>query len=122
MEMQLGERIDNLRREKNISIDEIAEVIGTKKRNVYDLLKRNDLLLSQLSRLCELLDCDFFELYKPAVLKSKARTQKMGEPSVERNMRTINFSLKYPADDTEALQKFMTAADVMASDMGLELG
>ena len=123
MEIKLGERIDNLRRKKNISVEEIADDIGTGKRNVYDLFKRDDMLISQLMKISELLDYDFLEHYKPAVTRNKEKHKELGESYVGKRGHALNFTLHYSADEDgiEAVGRFMMHAHAMAQELDLGL-
>ncbi len=119
VQIQLGNRIDNLRRKKNISVEEIAEAMGTTTRNVYTLLKKNDMWISQLWTLSEQLDYNFFDLLKPAVTKNA--TPELSESSIGKEEHRIQFDVTYPTEVMDKLGVFMLHVQALADEMGFKL-
>lgn len=120
VQIQLGNRIDNLRRKKDISVEEIAEVMGTTTRNVYSLLKKNDMWISQLWTLSEKLDYNFFDLLKPAVTKNS--TPDLSESNIGEDKHVIHFDVTYSREVMDKLGIFMLHVNALADEMGFKLG
>lgn len=71
MNLPLGEIILADIRKAGLSVTYVAERMGMSRKGLSDLLKRDDMSLSQLNGLSEILNKDYFELYKSR-LETKA--------------------------------------------------
>ncbi len=121
MQVQLGSRIDNLRRKKNISVEEIATTIGTTTRNVYAIFKRNDMTISQLWLLSEKLGYDFFKLYLPDVGNEEIQPEETTRSTIGKKYHTTHFEIKYPAEKVDKLGFFMRHVHAAADEVGFEV-
>ncbi|MFN8406968.1 MAG: helix-turn-helix transcriptional regulator [Sphingobacteriaceae bacterium] len=121
MQIQLGSRIDSLRRKKNISVEEIAEAIGTTTRNVYALFKKNDIAISQLWLLSEKLGYNFFKLYQPDVGNEEIEPEEMTRSTIGKKYHTSYFEVRYPTEKVGELGRFMGNVHAIADEVGFEV-
>jgi hypothetical protein len=65
MELHIGTEIRKVLEQKGITPDWLAQKISTSRRNLYDILTRDEISTGQLSEISRALDFDFFSLYRP---------------------------------------------------------
>jgi len=121
MQIPLGSRIDDLRRKKNISVEEIATTMGTTTRNVYALFKKNDMSISQLWLLSEKLGYNFFKLYLPDVGNEEIQPEETIRSTIGKKYHTNHFEIKYPAEKVDKLGFFMMNVHAIADEVGFEV-
>lgn len=71
MKLSIGETIAADIKKNGLSVTYVAQQIGMSRKGLADVLKRNDMSLSQLLSLSEILNRDYFELYKQNVQKER---------------------------------------------------
>jgi predicted transcriptional regulator len=64
MELHIGEEIKKVLEEKGLKPDWLAKKISTSRRNLYDILKREEIGTNQLLQISKALNYDFFSLYQ----------------------------------------------------------
>jgi predicted transcriptional regulator len=67
MELHIGSEIKRVMEEKGIQPEWLAQKINTSRRNLYDILQRQEISTGQLLEISRALDYDFFQLYQSAV-------------------------------------------------------
>jgi predicted transcriptional regulator len=69
MKLHIGSQIRRVLEEKGITPDWLAQKISTSRRNLYDILKRDEISTKQLLQISKALKYDFFTLYSEADLE-----------------------------------------------------
>jgi hypothetical protein len=64
MKLHIGKEIEKIMSEKGIKPEWLAQKLSTSRRNLYDILKREELSTSQLVIVSKALKHDFFSLYQ----------------------------------------------------------
>lgn len=67
MDLHIGSEIKRIMEEKGIQPEWLAQRINTSRRNLYDILQRQEISTGQLLEISRALEYDFFELYKTVV-------------------------------------------------------
>lgn len=67
MELHIGSEIKRVMEEKGIQPEWLAQRINTSRRNLYDILQRQEISTGQLLEISKALDYDFFQLYQSMV-------------------------------------------------------
>jgi transcriptional regulator with XRE-family HTH domain len=63
MEVHIGREIERKFQESGLKISEFAKRLNTGTRNVYSIFERTDISSSQLKKISEVLNYNFFALY-----------------------------------------------------------
>lgn len=63
MDLHIGSEIKRVLDEKGITPDWLAKKISTSRRNLYDILTRDEVSTNQLAQISKALEYDFFALY-----------------------------------------------------------
>lgn len=71
MKLSIGEIIEKDIKKSGMSVTFVAQEINMSRKGLSDMLKRNDMGLSQLAALSQVMGKDYFELYKLKVRKEK---------------------------------------------------
>jgi DNA-binding Xre family transcriptional regulator len=66
--IHIGNKIQEIVIEREISITNFAKKIGRTSQSVYDIFKRENINTDLLTNICEALNYDFFKYYKSAEL------------------------------------------------------
>lgn len=83
MKLHIGSEIRRVMQEKGITPEWLAQQISTSRRNLYDILNREEISTSQLQDFSQALDYDFFALYQ------KASNTTVNEPLEQYGNRAI---------------------------------
>ena len=75
MQIHIGEQILKVYEKSGMKHSEFAKRINTSARNVYAIFERSEIKTDQLQKICEVLDFDFFALYKLDAAKGKAEEE-----------------------------------------------
>lgn len=66
MEVHIGREIEKRFHESGMKLMEFARRLNTGKRNVYSIFERKEISVSQLKKIGNILQYDFFQLYTEA--------------------------------------------------------
>lgn len=94
MALHIGRKIEEKYKESGIKLSEFAKRLNTSPRNIYDIFERSEIKTDQLQKISEVLNFNFFLLYKPSVPLIK-------EPEVEYATNTKKVSVVVDLDGTE---------------------
>lgn len=64
MNLHIGSEIRKVMQERGITPDWLAQQISTSRRNLYDILNREEISTKQLADFSKALDFDFFSLFQ----------------------------------------------------------
>jgi len=67
MSFHIGKQIEIKYKESGMKLSEFAKRLSTSPRNIYDIFERSEIKTDQLQKICEVLNFNFFALYKPVV-------------------------------------------------------
>ncbi|MFN8406794.1 MAG: helix-turn-helix domain-containing protein [Sphingobacteriaceae bacterium] len=128
MEVKIGARINNLRHKRNISVEELSEVLQVTEHHVYKILKKDDISVSQLWTLSEKLDYNFFELFKPVTSEESPKQKPtlesikdLKKTKIDQEKLEVNFGIQYPPEVSDKLGQFILHVHVLADEMGIKL-
>lgn len=99
MELTIGEIIATDIKKSGLSVTYVAQKIGMSRKGLSDILKRNDMSLSQLASLSEAIGKDYFAIY---ISKSEYNVP------VEYNVEPIELSNAESPNDYQELEEQMT--------------
>lgn len=121
MDIHIGSEIAEVAKQKRISTSELADSVNTGVRNMYQILQKDDILISQLWNISERLNYNFFELFHPPI----SNTQKIAaEPEVdysgEKKLK-IHLELEYPIRQSNELGKFIMQVHTLAAELGFKI-
>lgn len=116
MEVHIGSEIAKIQKARGIQNEEFARKINTSVRNLNNIKIKDDLTVSQLFRISEVLNFNFFELFEPVVVEPGFK-EPAGKYKISRN-HTIKFEVQYPTERSADLGKFMMHVDAVADKMG----
>lgn len=63
--MVIGNKIKEVTESKGMTVSEFARRINTSRENAYGIFKRESIDTKLLTRICEVLDHDFFQYFTP---------------------------------------------------------
>lgn len=134
MKIHIGDRIKEVAAKRKKSIAELANDVNTGRRNMYTLLTKDDMLISQLWDISQSLDYNFFREYFPvnskieeirsveedALLEAGAE---YGEEKVKKKGKeiTVNVAIKYNVNDPDNLGIFIRSMNKIAEKLGVKL-
>ncbi|MBB2149146.1 hypothetical protein [Pedobacter gandavensis] len=127
MEMHIGELIKAKAKERKKSTVELADELGTGRRNMYKILDSNDILVSQLWKLSKMLEFNFFELFNPLHPNgSKGPSEEISKEKslLNKNKKhefTFKIEVKYSMDDANNLGAFVTQVNDIGEQLGFKL-
>jgi hypothetical protein len=64
MALHIGREIENKYKESGLKLSEFAKRIHKSPRSIYDLFERSEIKTEQLQKISEVLNFDFFALYR----------------------------------------------------------
>jgi len=67
MELHIGKEIEKIYENSGMKTSEFAKRINTSTRNVYSIFARAEIKTDQLLQISQVLNHDFFALYKPEI-------------------------------------------------------
>jgi predicted transcriptional regulator len=100
MKLHIGSQIKRVLEEKGITPDWLAQKISTSRRNLYDILKRDEISTKQLLQISKALKYDFFMLYSEAdpelissepIMQLEAKRKIMVSVELDGNPLTAEF-------------------------------
>lgn len=91
--IHIGQWIENVLNEKNISQSELAKRINTTRQNMGRILKKDTLDVKQLFAICQALDYDFFSAFSKVETKEIKNTKVILQIEIEEEK--INEVLKH---------------------------
>jgi len=125
MKMHIGRLIKEKAISMKISVPELATKVPTGRRNMYRILKEDDMLVSQLYRISRALKYDIFKDIKPLEDLNNSELTVLGEekPIYKKTGKelTIHFDVSYNIDDAENLGAFMMHVDSLGEQFGFRL-
>ncbi|MFD2961305.1 MULTISPECIES: hypothetical protein [Olivibacter] len=69
MDLSIGEIIGNAIRENGLSVTYVAQQMGMSRKGITELLKRDDMTLSQIKAFSKILQKDFIQIYKDKIIR-----------------------------------------------------
>ncbi|MCX2473539.1 hypothetical protein OQZ33_04260 [Pedobacter sp. MC2016-05] len=128
MKMHLGDIIKEKAKERQKSIPDIADHLATGTRNLYKILKENNLKVDELLKISQFLNYDFFKEVNPLAAKEDVELHLVEDSEIEfREIKTggkeltIRFDVKYNTENAENLGKFMMHVDAIGDKLGFKL-
>lgn len=82
MELHIGSEIKRVIEEKGIVAEWLAQQINTSRRNLYDILQRDEISTGQLLEISKALNYDFFKLYRSQVNEPESSYEKRKRETV----------------------------------------
>lgn len=95
MELHIGNEIRRVMEEKGIQADWLAQKINTSRRNLYDILQRQEISTGQLIEISKALEFDFFELYQGCVNEPEGSYSRRKKISITIELDGKQSTLEY---------------------------
>jgi len=64
MELHIGKEIEKVYQQSGMKLSEFAKRVSTSPRNIYSIFARKEIKTDQLQKICEVLNFDFFSLFR----------------------------------------------------------
>lgn len=120
MIVHIGREIAKIQKVRGIKNEEFALKISTSVRNLNNIKVKNDLTISQLWKICEVLNFNFFALFEPVVVEPGFLKEPAKRYNQSKN-HTVKFEVQYPTELSSELGKFMMHVDAVAEKMGFQV-
>ncbi|RZK18291.1 MAG: hypothetical protein EOO86_10610 [Pedobacter sp.] len=128
MKMHLGDIIKEKAKERQKSIPDIADYLATGTRNLYKILKENNLKVDELLKISQFLNYNFFKDVQPLKVADETDLKIVEESNTNYKKKssggkelTIRFDVKYNTDNAENLGRFMMHVDAIGEKLGFKL-
>lgn len=129
MNLSIGEIIERDIKKSGMSVTFVAQQINMSRKGLSDMLKRNDMGLSQLAALSQVMGKDYFELYKLKVRKERGFDFPITNEPVVEYVKTESKDVHFNLSITGSLDVMRTAIpellDIISAEAearGLQLG
>lgn len=80
MDVHIGQEIEKIFQKSGIKHAVFAKRISTSPRNVYKIFEKQEISTAQLQKICEVLNFDFFSLFKKALPQNLVEEPPMKYP------------------------------------------
>lgn len=124
MEIHIGELIKQTAKDIDKPISKLASEINTGKRNMYQILERNDMMVSQLWNISKSLNYNFFQEFHPIVTQGdqvEGGLRKTADHKSEGKEYTLKVEFKYHMEDADQIGKFLMHVDALGEKLGFKL-
>jgi predicted transcriptional regulator len=109
MQIHIGKEIEKVYQKSGMKLSEFARRINTSARNVYSIFARKEIKTDQLQKICEVLNFDFFALYKTGSGKNGKAEETQAAYSSKQNKVVITIELDGQSNTLEQHIRKITA-------------